>query len=183
MHNPMQHWSGLGPIHVNVNQGSGWPPLQSSPGQALQMSKMRWEVRRMSLTRNPYLGRQYGTHKHTQIPSNPLNYDPDALRTFCGWHLCTAARISGVGIISCRHIASWWGTLRPESLMISHDIALWTLRWTYMTFPNVQTPDLHSVSTTAMKVGQVVVQPAAPKLVKVSLGVPHHPCISMLISY
>ena len=124
-------------------------------------------------------------HTHTQIPSNPLNYDPDALRTFCGWRLCTAARISGVGIISCqRHIASWWGTLQgPESPMISHDISVWTLHWTDMTFKNVETPDLHSVSTTAMKVGQVVVQPAAVKLVKVSLGVPHHPCISMLISY
>ena len=39
-----------------------------------------------------------------------------------------------------------------------------------LTFKSFQTPDLHSVSTTAMKVGQVVVQPAAVKLVNLSLG-------------
>ena len=45
-----------------------WPPRQSWPVQSLQMSKMLWEVRRMSLTRIPYLGRQ----DSTQIPSNPV---------------------------------------------------------------------------------------------------------------
>ena len=55
-------------------------------------------------------------------------------KTFYGWRLCTAARISGVGIISCqRHYRVVMGhSAGPKSLMISCNILIVDRAWTLL---------------------------------------------------
>ena len=122
-------WDGLGPIHVNINlpMSLASSPILTSPIFANVENALGGEANVTDANSIPGSTRQHTNPiksclTHLALSDSLMHCNIHQRRTFWGWRLCTAARISGVGIISCqRHYSITMGhSAGSESLMISH---------------------------------------------------------------
>ena len=140
-HKPMRHWSGLRPIHVNINlpMSLASSPILTSPIFANVENVLGGEANVTDANSIPGSTRQHTNPikpclTHLALSDSLMHCNIHQRRTFWGWRLCTAARISGVGIISCQRHYSITMVLTWSFKMFNHQTStLWVLpRWRWV---------------------------------------------------